>query len=127
MYLIFTSGGSRIFCWGGGGTNLRRGCFVAKMYAKMKELDPVGGRMLAVLPPLDLPMFTHLPFIVTTLLYTKIVISLYIRGLGGRRCRVLIPHPRPGQILSFSHVFLPKSVHVGGQRPHQEILDQPLL
>ena len=26
-----------------GGTNLQRGNFLAKMYAKMKELDPVGG------------------------------------------------------------------------------------
>ena len=28
---------------GGGGANLRRGHFLGKMYAKMKELDPVGG------------------------------------------------------------------------------------
>ena len=26
-----------------GGTNLRCGCFSAKTYTKMKELDPVGG------------------------------------------------------------------------------------
>ena len=29
---------------GGGGVDLRRGCFSAKMYAKTKELGPVGGR-----------------------------------------------------------------------------------
>ena len=28
-------------CWGG--ADLRHGCFSAKTYAKMKELDPVGG------------------------------------------------------------------------------------
>ena len=28
---------------GGGGADLRRGCFLAKTYAKTKELDPVGG------------------------------------------------------------------------------------
>ena len=27
----------------GGGADLRHGCFLAKTYAKMKELDPVGG------------------------------------------------------------------------------------
>ena len=26
-----------------GGVDLRRGCFLAKMYAKMKEFGPVGG------------------------------------------------------------------------------------
>ena len=37
------------FPLGGGGTeplegaNLQHGCFLAKMYAKTKELDPVGG------------------------------------------------------------------------------------
>ena len=33
-----------------GGANLRCGCFLAKTYAKMKELDPIGGRTL-VAPP----------------------------------------------------------------------------
>ena len=28
---------------GGGGADLRCGCFSAKTYAKTKELDPVGG------------------------------------------------------------------------------------
>ena len=42
------SGGSRISRWGGrrpvgGGTNLRRVHFLAKTYAKTKEIDPVGG------------------------------------------------------------------------------------
>ena len=53
------SGGSRISRWGApscwGGTNLRRGYFSAKMYAKMKELDPVGGGSRQW-RPLDLPM-----------------------------------------------------------------------
>ena len=35
------SGGSRISHWGG--SNLQCRCFSVKMYAKMKELDPVGG------------------------------------------------------------------------------------
>ena len=37
---------------GGGGANLRRIHFSAKMYAKTKEIDPVGGGR----PPLDPPM-----------------------------------------------------------------------
>ena len=40
---------------GGGGADLQRGCFSAKTYVKMKELDPVGGRGPAA-PPLDPPM-----------------------------------------------------------------------
>ena len=46
-------GRSRISHWGG--TNLGRIHFLAKTYAKMKEIDPVGGHMLAA-PPLDPPM-----------------------------------------------------------------------
>ena len=53
------SGGSRISRWGGGGgaepfgggANLQRGYFSAKMYAKMKELDPVGGGTRRRRPP----------------------------------------------------------------------------
>ena len=42
------SGGTRISRSGGmdplgGGVDLRHGCFSAKMYAKTKELGPVGG------------------------------------------------------------------------------------
>ena len=33
------------FCGGGGGRELRRGCFSVKMYVKTKDLDPVGGRV----------------------------------------------------------------------------------
>ena len=40
-------------CWGG--TDLQHGCFSVKTYVKMKEMDPVGGRALAV-APLDPPM-----------------------------------------------------------------------
>ena len=36
---------------GGGGANLQRGYFLAKMYAKTKELDPVGGRAPTAPPP----------------------------------------------------------------------------
>ena len=39
---------------GGGGANFRRIHFLAKMYAKTKEIDPVGGGAPA--PPLDPPM-----------------------------------------------------------------------
>ena len=51
------SGGSRISCWGGaeplGGTDLQCGCFSAKMYAKTKELDSIGGgHHIPVVPPL---------------------------------------------------------------------------
>ena len=48
--MILISSGSRISRWGGGGgaeplggTDLRHGYFLAKMYAKTKELDPIGG------------------------------------------------------------------------------------
>ena len=44
------SGASRISRWGGGGADLRRGCFSAKT----KELDPVGGGAGGT--PLDPPM-----------------------------------------------------------------------
>ena len=45
---IIISGGSRISRCGGapthwGGTNLQRIYFSVKMYAKTKEIDPVGG------------------------------------------------------------------------------------
>ena len=51
-----TSGGSRIFYWGGGtdplgGINLQHVHFLTKTYAKMKEIDPVGGHVPAVPPP----------------------------------------------------------------------------
>ena len=38
-----------------GGVDLQRGCFSAKTYAKMKELDPVGGARAGSVPP-DPPM-----------------------------------------------------------------------
>ena len=47
--LNIISGESRIFCWGcqprwrRGHPDVRCGHFSAKTYAKMKELDPVGG------------------------------------------------------------------------------------
>ena len=48
------SGGSRISHWGApthwGGANLRHVHFLAKMYAKIKEIDPVGGAC-AMAPP----------------------------------------------------------------------------
>ena len=57
FYTIY-SGGSRISHWGGvdplGGANLRRVHFLAKMYVKMKEIDPVGGARRR--RPLDPPM-----------------------------------------------------------------------
>ena len=40
---------------GGGGVDLRRGCFSVKMYAKTKELGPIGGGVRPVRPP-DPPM-----------------------------------------------------------------------
>ena len=41
----------------GGGADLRHGCFLAKTYAKTKELDPVGGGARAgSAPPPDLPV-----------------------------------------------------------------------
>ena len=60
LYLTFTptlsSGGSRILRWGGrravrGGANLQRRYSSAKMYAKTKELDPVGGARAGGAPP----------------------------------------------------------------------------
>ena len=44
---------------GGGDVDLRRGHFSVKMYAKMKELGPVGGGRA----PLDPPMFNITRFI----------------------------------------------------------------
>ena len=41
---------------GGGGTDLRRIHFLAKMYAKTKEMDPVWGGGRASSAPLDPPM-----------------------------------------------------------------------
>ena len=46
---------------GGGGVDLRRGHVLVKMYVKMKELGPIGGRAPGT-PPLDPPMlldFSH--------------------------------------------------------------------
>ena len=40
----------------GGGSNLRRVHFLAKTYAKTKEIDPVGGERMPAAPPLDPPM-----------------------------------------------------------------------
>ena len=53
--------GSRIFRRGGrgpilGGFGLQRGHFSVKMYAKTKELGPVGGGVRRARPPLDPPM-----------------------------------------------------------------------
>ena len=53
---------------------------------------------------------------------------------GGRRRRTPPPPPQQDPILSFLHMFLPKSTHVGGRCPPQrlgtppqrEILDPPL-
>ena len=42
IHEAISSGGSRIFRWGGGDADLRRVHFSAKTYAKMKEMDPVG-------------------------------------------------------------------------------------
>ena len=52
---IFHSGGMDPF-WGGFG--LQHGHFSVKMYAKTKELGPVGGHVSAHTPP-DLPMVLH--------------------------------------------------------------------
>ena len=41
---------------GGGGVDLQHGCFSAEMYAKMKELGPMGGGACSQHAPLDLPM-----------------------------------------------------------------------
>ena len=46
----------------GGGTNLQRVHFLAKTYAKTKEMDPVGGGgACAGSAPLDPPMVITLP------------------------------------------------------------------
>ena len=49
-----TSGGSRIFRWGG--ADPLGGRRPVKTYAKMKELDPVGGGHAPAAAPLDPPM-----------------------------------------------------------------------
>ena len=43
---------------GGGGANLRRVHFLAKMYVKTKEIDPVGGACRGA--PLDPPMVWYI-------------------------------------------------------------------
>ena len=43
----FPLGGRRAV---GGGANLRHGHFLAKMYAKTKELDPIGGARAGGVP-----------------------------------------------------------------------------
>ena len=64
---VVISGGFRISRWGGGGgggadllggANLRCVHFLAKMYAKTKEMDPVGGAR-ADGAPLDPPMVMY--------------------------------------------------------------------
>ena len=49
--------GGVLTCWGG--ANLQRVHFSAKTYAKMKEIDPVGGGRPGG-APLDPPMYTIL-------------------------------------------------------------------
>ena len=51
--MVIYSGGSRISHWEG--ANLRRVHFLAKMHAKMKEMDPVGWGARRR-RPLDPPM-----------------------------------------------------------------------
>ena len=43
------------------GVDLRRGHFLVKMYAKMKELGPIGGGVRRA-RPLDPPMITYQRF-----------------------------------------------------------------
>ena len=57
----FPLGGGRQPVGGGGGANLQCVHFSAKMYAKMKEIDPVGGARAAA-PPLDPPMLSNIFF-----------------------------------------------------------------
>ena len=47
--MMYGRGGSRISRWGG--ANLRRVHFLAKTYAKTKEIDPVGGARVPAAPP----------------------------------------------------------------------------
>ena len=58
-FMSLRSGGSRISHGGHGPArgrmDLRPGCFLAKMYAKMKEFGPIGGGM-HLARPLDPPM-----------------------------------------------------------------------
>ena len=65
---IIVSGGSRISRRGGGvhllrgSVDFRRGHFLVKMYAKTKELGPMGGGG-AGHTPLDLPMIVQIKYI----------------------------------------------------------------
>ena len=59
------------FPLGGGGANLRHIHFLAKMYAKMKEIDPVGGggrRGAPLDPPMVLDSFCSKIYIISDLL-----------------------------------------------------------
>ena len=57
MYFTFPgldpgfSGGGGAWTHFGGGFGLQRGHFLVKIYAKMKELGPVGGRAPGTPPP----------------------------------------------------------------------------
>ena len=61
------SGRSRISCGGPapirGGVDLRRRCFSVKMYAKMKELGPIGGGVRPARPPSRSVNGFHLHFV----------------------------------------------------------------
>ena len=64
-YDMDASGGSRISR--SGGVDLRRGHFSVKMYAKTKELGPIGGGACpAHAPPLDPPMDAWINIVIQT-------------------------------------------------------------
>ena len=67
MDMVIFSGGSRISHWGGG-TNFRCRHFLVKTYAKMKELDPIGGGGAGG-TLLDPPMTFHLKVILSKITY----------------------------------------------------------
>ena len=62
----FSVGGAWTHFGGGGGFGLQHGHFSVKMYAKMKELGPIGGACAGTRPP-DPPMGSNSfkPFICT--------------------------------------------------------------
>ena len=65
-----------------GGVDLRCGCFLVKMYVKMKEFGPTGGGVRQARPPPDPPMQT----IQKVLKYWTQNIEKYTMGVHDEVC-----------------------------------------
>ena len=64
---------------GVGGVDLRQGCFSAKMYVKMKELGPVGGRAAR---PLDSPMLLFRSEVISAQINLSFILAALLAVFG---------------------------------------------